>query len=323
MDNWQKKLVRLLFHYSARKLQIEHTFYIKNAHIPQRLYKYRSFCGEHKEALEKNVLWRCSPNKFNDPYDTAIYFNPDKLLIENRSWEDAIHAVERVFEEATPHRPKPIQNPIRFRNWRRSVLEEARTNAPEDLHAIPNGLAAVEEAVRLANERMIIQLSEHFRGGFSAVSLSEEPSSIRMWSHYSKNHTGFCIEYDFSTISPEDLRRRLCFPVYYRGKLTDATRYLTHASPENINIYFSLYLCLLKSDEWAYEKEWRIVYPTGQAQANAEISMPRPSAIILGARVDTKDKKWMVEYCNHNNLPLMTIRQERSSFKLEILPYCE
>lgn len=323
MNNWQKKLVRLLFHYSSENLQIEHAFHIKNAHIPQRLYKYRSFCSGHKDALEKNVLRRCSPNKFNDPFDTAIYFNPDKLLMEDRSLEDAVRAAERVSEEATPHRPEPIRKPIGFGNWRKRVLEEAHSNTPEDFRVIPNGPEAIEEAVRLANERMIIQLSEHLRGGFSVVSLSEEPSSTLMWSHYSKNHTGFCIEYDFSAISPEDLRRRLCFPVYYRGKLTDATKYLTHVDPASVNIYFGQYLCLLKSKEWAYEKEWRIVYPTGQAQAIAEISMPRPSAIILGARVGTKDKEWMVDYCNHNNVPLMTIRQKRSSFKFEILPYCK
>lgn len=323
MNNWQKKLVRLLFHYSAQKLEIEHAFRIKNAHIPPRLYKYRSFCSKHKEALENNVLWRCSPNKFNDLFDTSIYFDPDKLPIEYRSLEGAVHAAERVSEESTPHRPEPIRQPIRFGNWRKSILEEAHTNAPADFHAIPNGPEAVEEAVQLANERMIIQLSEYFRNDFSVASLSEEPSSNLMWSHYSENHTGFCIEYDFSSISSKDLRRRLCFPVYYRGKVTDATRYLTHADPASVNIFFGQYLCLLKSDEWAYEKEWRIVYPTGQAQANAEMSMPRPSAIILGAGVNTKDKKWMVAYCNQYNIPLMTIRQKRNSFRLEILPYCE
>jgi hypothetical protein len=40
-------------------------------------------------------------------------------------------------------------------------------------------------------------------------------------------------------------------------------------------------MCLLKSDEWAYEQEWRIVLPTGATHANVEQLMPKPASIIL------------------------------------------
>jgi hypothetical protein len=41
-----------------------------------------------------------------------------------------------------------------------------------------------------------------------------------------------------------------------RNKLIDATRYLARRA--DYNNLFGVYICLLKSDEWAYEKEWRI-----------------------------------------------------------------
>ena len=323
MDKWKKNLIRQLFHYSACSLQVEHAFYNKNLHIPRRLYKYRSFSCRHKKALEKGTLYRCSPHKFNDPYDTAIYFNVDKLLIENRSLEEAAQAAEVATEEATPYRPKPIREPIRFGDWRKKALEKAHAYAPDEFRSIPNISEAVEEASQLANERMITLLSERFRGGFSVISLSEAASSILMWSHYSNDHTGFCIEYDFSTLPPEDPRRKFCFPVYYRGKITDATRYLAKSDPATVNILLGQYFCLLKSDEWAYEKEWRIVLPTGHTLANAEMIMPTPSAIILGARVTSRNEKWMRGYCDYNSIPLKKMQQRRNAFKLDIVPYGE
>lgn len=321
MDKWKKKLVRLLFHYSAYNLQLEHAFHIKNQHIPERLYKYRHFSCEHKKALKKNILYRCSPNKFNDPYDTTLHFNADRLLLEDRSLEDAVQATEVAPVEDAPYLPKPIRKPIGFGDWRRRLLKEALANAPREVESLAKFSDAVEEVSQLQNEKMMIRLSDHIRSGFSVISLAEVPSSILMWSHYSKNHTGFCIEYDFSIISSEDLRRRFCFPVYYRGKITDATRYLAKTDPATINIYFGQYICLLKSDEWAYEKEWRIVFPTGPTHASAEYLMPKPSAIILGTHVNSKDEKWMRKYCENNKVPLKKMQQKRNAFRLEMVPY--
>jgi hypothetical protein len=102
-----------------------------------------------------------------------------------------------------------------------------------------------------------------------------------MWSHYSANHTGFCIEYDLRALEGGDLRRRLCFPMFYRKKLTDATRYFAKRDFKDFNNLFGIYICLLKSDEWAYEKEWRIACTVGASNATDRVQMPKPKAIIL------------------------------------------
>ena len=321
MGKWKKELVRYLFPYSAQNLQIERAFFLKNPHVPQRLYKYRSFCEEHKDALTRNILWRCSPDKFNDPYDSSVYFNVDKLLMEDRSPEDILRTVEMASDESPLRRPAPLKKAVSFGDWRRKLLAETIATATDKNGETLGLFESIEVAVRCQNKRLTFYLTERFQSAFSVVSLSEISSSILMWSHYSGAHCGFCIEYDFSSLSPEDLRRRLCFPVYYREKLTNATRYLAHADTANLNNLFGLYLSLLKGDEWAYEKEWRIVYPAGPTHANAEISMPTPSAIILGIRADSADEEWVVEYCNRTNIPLMKMRQRRDVFRLEVAPY--
>ena len=192
--------------------------------------------------------------------------------------------------------------------------------APEDTERLEEFYEILEEYIKKQNEDMVIRFTEHMQNGFSVLSLSELSTSILMWSHYSDAHQGFCIEYNFSVLPYEDLRRRLCFPVYYRKKITDATRYLARTDLANFNNLFGQYLCLLKGDEWEYEREWRIVYPTGHSNANDTVVMPTPSSIILGIRVDSNNKKWTANFCNLNGIPLMQVRQRRDAFRLEVVP---
>jgi hypothetical protein len=161
-------------------------------------------------------------------------------------------------------------------------------------------------------------MSKAFREGFGVLCLTENSTSVLMWSHYSQNHQGFCIEYNFNGLDPADLRRRLCYPVFYRRKLTDATRYMSKVNSGDYNNLFGQFMCLLKSDEWAYEREWRIVHAIGPADANREFAMPKPSAIILGALVKPDDEVWMRKFCINNSVPLKKVVQRHNEFRLEV-----
>ena len=94
------------------------------------------------------------------------------------------------------------------------------------------------------------------------------------------------------------------FPVLYRKKTTDATRYMANIGAGDFNNLFGEYLCLLKTAAWAHEEEWRIVYAIGPLHANREILMPKPSAIILGSSVKFDDVKTMEEFCGVNGIGL-------------------
>lgn len=138
-----------------------------------------------------------------------------------------------------------------------------------------------------------------------------------MWSHYANAHKGFCIEYDFGSLAPGDLRRRLCFPVFYRAKKTDATRYLADTGAQDFNNLFGQFLCLLKHSSWAYEKEWRIVHAIGPDHANFEMPMPVPSAIIVGSEAKQDDVARMEDFCSRIGIGLK--RAVRSDTSAEIL----
>jgi hypothetical protein len=86
----------------------------------------------------------------------------------------------------------------------------------------------------------------------------------------------------------------------------------------DFNNLFGIFTCLLKSDEWAYEREWRIIHPVGPALANREIEMPKPSAIILGALAKPADEAWMRKFCAASAIPLKKVVQRHKEFRLEI-----
>lgn len=302
MEYWQRQFIRYLFPYSASRIRIEPAFLVKNPHVPLFLYKYREFKVSHLDALKRGILYMSSPDRFNDPFDTTIFFDPSRFIVEDFSADEFLEKVEEIERDlraGNPWHPKAISKPIRQGEWiRRVVTDLLGSESADAVTAVVNSF--LDKQSQEARGRM----SEAFRKGFSVLSLSANPTSTPMWSHYANSHQGFCIEYDFGSLLPDDPRRRMCFPVLYRRKTTDATRYMANIGGGDFNNLFGEYLCLLKSAAWAHEEEWRIVYAIGPPHANREIAMPKPSAIILGSSAKSDDMKTMEEFCGLKSIAL-------------------
>lgn len=129
------------------------------------------------------------------------------------------------------------------------------------------------------------------RRGGSAT--SEYADNMLMWSHYAKNHSGYCIEYD---TRKDDFFDMILLPVIYSKERYDATScFITKST--NISINPILY----KSDEWSYEREWRIVGTINEFKHEIDcLDLSKAiTAIYIGAVADNKDsekiddiKKW-------------------------------
>lgn len=284
---------------------IEAAFVVKHPHVPKRLYKFRAFSPRHLDDLGKGVLRMSSPAKFNDPFDTTVYFDVGRFFVEDLPHDEFLAKVQKLDEaraRGEPFIPTPIEHPISNKEWLERRHAEILADEPADRR---DKLLAVSERIMKAQATGLRQqMTKYFRDNFSVLSLAGNPTAVLMWSHYSDSHRGFCIEYDFGSLPPDDLRRRLCFPVLYRGKRTDATHYMAKRDPTDFNNLFGQYLCLLKERQWSYEQEWRIVHAIGAPLANREFGMPVPSAIILGSQVRPDDERWMRDFCDRKKIPL-------------------
>lgn len=90
------------------------------------------------------------------------------------------------------------------------------------------------------------------------ICLSETNTSTLMWSHYSDNNRGICIEYDFEKIRENPLYFCL-FPVCYTEAPISVYDFLRR-SQESYSIELGVLISVLnKATCWKYEKEWRLV----------------------------------------------------------------
>lgn len=286
----------------------------------QLAYKYRNFNEHTINALEEDQLWFSSPDRFNDPFDTAIYFDASRFHMDDLPPEQFIEQVKEM--EATVKsggiwNPPKIENPITTEEWYEKLLATHLSDLEPAFRSEVK--ATLDECMRAVHEVGIQRMNNGLRQGFGVLSLSANPTSVLMWSHYSDSHRGFCVEYDFDSLEYSNLRKRLCFPVFYRRKRTDATRYLRRRTMDDFNNLFGQYLCLLKSDEWSYEQEWRIVHAIGPDHANGLFDMPPPSALILGARSKDDDEAWARDFCARRGIPLRRARQSYDTLQLSLV----
>ncbi len=107
--------------------------------------------------------------------------------------------------------------------------------------------AVVEHATRIDKEWVKSITYDDFRKSFylfhGVLCFTETRSNLLMWAHYAQRHTGIVIEFDIQNEFFESVRR---------------VRY-DNLRPQNVNVGELDDLFFIKSDEWIYEKEYRIV----------------------------------------------------------------
>jgi len=109
---------------------------------------------------------------------------------------------------------------------------------------------------------------------FRVTCLSERMDSPLMWSHYANKHFGFCLEYDFTHTMIKKypdlvMAQLMLFPVIYTQKrpliskaFFNSKTKLNYIKSKKLppNLINNIMLGLLtKSEDWEYEREWRIL----------------------------------------------------------------
>lgn len=104
----------------------------------------------------------------------------------------------------------------------------------------------------IKTEDMGNRILKPFQEDINILSFSECKNSHLMWSHYSDQHKGICIEYDTALF--KDTIKAILFPVVYSNIRPDITKKL-----ENLQENALLKVFVSKNTEWHYEKEWRLI----------------------------------------------------------------
>jgi hypothetical protein len=308
--DWFQEYKKLVFSNTTSVNQVDRAISLKYEHVPKTLYKYRSINEYSLKNLKDDSIWLSDPKNFNDPYDCSFHHKVD-LDPDNT---DSILSIARENDLIGELTEQQIHSISESSDPLVKLLELSYPDRPD------YGRSCGEALSRVMKERansLVQETSEGFKQMFKICCFSENPKSILMWSHYADYHSGFCIGYDFHKLGNDDLRTRSIYPVIYSDEMFDATgAFGTTKTVDNI-----LYLnqaALMKSTEWAYEKEWRLVFGNMLIQNEMSYRMPKPKHIILGAKISSDNEQTIRRICNEKDIEVLKLSMAHNQFVLDI-----
>lgn len=251
------------------------------------LYKFTSFDddGYYKDLLN-NILWLSSRTKLNDPFDSQIPLRYD-LCTEEQLKKKMIDLLSHRVQGKIPAHliesqyAKLRANPDYFRN----NLEKA-----------------IEQTV-------------------GVFSMTQHRDNLLLWAHYAKGHTGFCVEFDSLKLNNNlddkfiKLKMRFfLFKVIYDHKFP----LINPCDDPMEEIYKKQFL--LKSKDWEYEDEWRIVFLDG-SNKKEPIASECIKNIYFGLRASNENIETSIEILKKSNPNIVIFKaiKKKDAFGLDFV----
>lgn len=281
------------------------------------LYKYLS--PKRVDILIKRRIRYTQPGVFNDPFEMKPYAS------QIATDEEIEHTIEKMLpdkiKETYDHFPSEVKALLPF--------EESQTLFKHGFNLFRREFGTILD---LVPSMITGVMNENFNELLGILSLSEKPDSLLMWSHYAASHEGFVLgfnsnhDYFEERKSHEDEFRHLR-KVEYRLNRPN----MPISKLDGVNVF------LVKSKEWEYEREWRIIRPLKDATETLPtdpfttylFDYP-PSAldeVILGTRMRKSDKTAIINTIKFNNhfshVQIFEAIPDKQEFKIRIEKYSE
>lgn len=285
---------------------------LKNKKVKFLIHKFNEFDKKNKKELNnfvennvsilidfmKNVIEHS--NTSSDFKVSMNYFIQTTLTYSDENKVKILTSASplKVFAE--------IQNIESDRDETDLMLEIAKKYS-NDTSEIKNMELVIENAYR--------QIEEVVNNKFFIGCLTTEPKNRLMWSHYSKDHSGFCVEYDFSKWDSV-LSSYYLLPIAYSQEMPQVSwENAISKTPEAQQKFLEEFLSglLIKDDIWKYENEWRILVPQTKGRF---CEMPPISCIYLGSAIGEENKQKVLKIAKEKNIPVKQMKIDRCKYEL-------
>lgn len=147
--------------------------------LPEKIYKYVSFCTQSLTNLKDGSLYFSIPSQFNDPFDCDLPIAYDMSFKD----VDKLRAIISSDEDM-PDVGREQLNEMSDADFYEMIMRLLNTN-------ITSGLK-----------------------GKGVCCFARYPNNLLMWSHYSQKHTGFCLEFD-TKFSPFNEARKVNYVQHF------------------------------------------------------------------------------------------------------------
>jgi Protein of unknown function (DUF2971) len=275
--------------------------------VPQTLFKYLP--PARIDVLEKSLIRFTQPGDLNDPFEFRSLFRNVVTEEELSSLENQI--IDREVQKILPSFPKQ-QRALMAQAAKKSIRPQVENALNDVLQQLNN-----EHFPKAANSTV------------GVLSLSEDPLSLLMWSHYAHSHQGFVLEFDTNSelfLPPPGVHKEFSGP----HKVLYSTKRLT-IDLDNSDL--AINFLRTKPAEWSYEKEWRLLRPLNKKDHIAhnpsspfdihlyKIPIGTIRSVLVGDRMSKVDFERISEtlstFSNNTKIRLFGVRMHESEFALE------
>ena len=305
--DWKDEYVEKMFGIHSTEEEIQNALSLKDQHIPKSLYKYRAFDKFSVQNFREQTLWFNLAKKMNDPYDSALTVNQEKIV--DMAYK-AAGREEMVREELAKLKSLGLS-------------EDKLKESEEEFHAL---LQEEREKINSNYEKNQDKILGIIQDSTFISCFSERNDSMLMWSHYTDNHQGFCLEYEFmkpENIEIEPIFKEALNPIIYSEEMFDMSEYILYAAKTkqawSQRVAANPVIC--KSKEWEYEKEWRLVQFHQDREEGYPVRFFKPKAIYLGTKIKEKDKADLMLIAKSKKVDVYQMKMAHNAFK--VIPYPE
>ncbi|MFQ2586386.1 DUF2971 domain-containing protein [Aeromonas caviae] len=177
------------------------------------------------------------------------------------------------------------------------------------------------------------------RASVGILCFTTKEDNLLMWAHYANNHKGICIEFDRNAEFFNGQYKNAC--EFFGSTVKDHYQNIGELREVKYEIERPMYLdpseleydtesWFVKSPEWEYEEEQRLLLPLDLAKKIPQVEFPfypvDPSiikSVILGCQMSVSTKKEVVEKCEQYGIKVREAFVHSHQFKLDIIDYDE
>ena len=310
---WVEELIQLM---SARELSLESITaaqIMKREHFPASLFKFREVNDYSLSNLRDATLHLTFASRFNDPYDSAVDFDPHFGTTHVELLLNGVKGISDDHRSSILDAEDPMLEMVRY-------FHLANAEEKVDENALIKMTAVMKELHAGFVARLINDMNSRLQNSYKICSLSERLDSLPLWAHYGKNHAGFAMGYDFRSLPADNLAGLCLWPVRYGG-VFNASDLLRGVKPgDNFNNLFGLVAALHKSQDWEYEKEWRLVLVDSANDPPRNFYAPLKS-VFLGSKISEEDEDKVIQSACVAGVPVFKMHLVSHEFRMEAKPY--
>nr|WP_321412815.1 DUF2971 domain-containing protein [uncultured Allomuricauda sp.] len=162
------------------------------------------------------------------------------------------------------------------------------------------------------------ELRKDFANIYSLTCFSENNENNLMWSHYTDNHKGICVEYSNEIL--DFFKSKKTFLASKRVEYPESPPMVDSAEKiesQIVKIFFN------KQAEWKYENEYRVLIRSEGKTEFINFSPKLLKSVFIGSKCKSEISNKVIEICKKQNVKLYHASTMGKSYKIEFKEYKE